>query len=272
MLPMRSSFKLITFALGFMTLLGTMAQADYNEFQSGDLSDAANAPTAVVLGKLDTRVSGVLGNGNRDYFRFTVAAGQRINSLRFASLNSTDELATIALQKGTVWSAGNKTSQMLGFALVGPDEVGKPLMGISSERPLLPGDYTIWLQQAGANADFALVLGHQAILSTRGTLKTFYSIKGRPSARQYILVKGTCLRGNVIVQAPVGYEVSTTNLPGNQGWGKTAAFASVGGELSETKLFIRFYPLSRSGAFTGRIELTSQGAIKLEQAVRGLAK
>ena len=255
--------KLLACLLAGFMFHGSAGWADYDELLNGDLSDTPLQPTLLRLGNRDTRVSGTLGNGNRDYFTFTVEEGKRINSVQLANLASNDELAWIALQRGTLWSAGARTSQMVAFQLLGPDEVGKLLLGITSRRPLLPGNYTISLQHAGAPSDFALIIGYEPLLSTSATLKTFFTWGGRPSTAQYIILQGTGLRSRVTAKAPFGFEVSVDNKT----YGKSASFDPLGGDLRRAKLFVRAAPLNRLGNISGRLEITSEGAQKLQRPV-----
>ena len=213
--------KLLACLLAGFMFHGSAGWADYDELLNGDLSDTPLQPTLLRLGNRDTRVSGTLGNGNRDYFTFTVEEGKRINSVQLANLASNDELAWIALQRGTLWSAGARTSQMVAFQLLGPDEVGKSLLGITSRRPLLP------------------------------------------STAQYIILQGTGLRSRVTAKAPFGFEVSVDNKT----YGKSASFDPLGGDLRRAKLFVRAAPLNRLGNISGRLEITSEGAQKLQRHV-----
>jgi hypothetical protein len=236
--------------------------ANYDEFQAGELSDAASQPTKVELGISQTRISGMLGGGDRDHLTFTVAPGKKISSVQLARFNSNNDLALVAIQRGASWTAGNRTSQMLGQQLLGPDEIGRPLLGISPDRPLLPGTYTMWLQQAGGASEFTVLVGYQPTLSTRGSFINF-----RPMVAQKILISGSSLQGSVLVKAPPGFEVSLSNRPNS--WAKSLSVPPASSELPTTALFVRLPWNSRSGAFTGNVELSSPGATTVKRPISG---
>jgi hypothetical protein len=259
----RLSYSLFVAALALTWVGPRHVFANYDEFQAGELSDAAGQPTKVELGISQTRISGILGGGNRDYLTFTVQPGKKISSVQLAHFNSNNDLALVAIQSGASWTAGNKTSQMLGQQLLGPDEIGRPLLGISLDRPLLPGNYTMLLQQAGGASEFTILLGYQPTISTRGNFITF-----RPRIAQKILVSGSSLRGDVLVKAPPGFEVSLSNYPNT--WAKTATIRTpASGELPVTNLFVRLPLNSRSGFFTGNVELSSPGATTVRRSING---
>ena len=139
------------------------------EVVDGDLSGDGNAPTTVPLNVGGNIVSGSSANFDADYFSVTVPTDHVLDAMLLFDYVSQDGVAFGALQEGAAFTAGNDTSQMLGYAHFGPgddDSIGSDLLddfalgagAIGFSQPLSSGTYTFWVQQAGPNTDYALNL------------------------------------------------------------------------------------------------------------------
>jgi len=139
------------------------AAATYSEGVKGDFSNSGLAPTAfdVALGNniIEGRTGRVDGNIDRDYFTFTLAAGQALESIIFTG-GSSIGLSFIGVQSGnqvTVSPSAADATGLLGWyhystADIGADilaEMGLPMAGSTGfTGPLGPGTYSFWIQEA----------------------------------------------------------------------------------------------------------------------------
>ena len=145
----------------------TAGAFSYNENVDGDLSDDRLAPTALVAAKgSNTLTAGSVG-GDVDYVRVSLPAGFALASLVLDAFTSTDDVAFLGLQKGTIFSVtpSNATAgDLLGYThfgsgpLAGGATVGNDMLddiAIAQDAqgflpPLHDDDYTFWIQQLGA--------------------------------------------------------------------------------------------------------------------------
>jgi len=140
------------------------AAVTYSESKTVDLSSNGLSPTALALSLGDNIIEGWTGrfegNIDRDYFTFTLAANQALESITFLDGN-TIGLSFIGVQSGnqvTVSPSAADATGLLGWyhyskaADVGTDildNMGIPMAGSTGfTGPLGPGTYSFWLQEA----------------------------------------------------------------------------------------------------------------------------
>jgi hypothetical protein len=157
-----------------------LAAVSYDETASGDLSNSRSTPTIVSFGLGDNIVSGASGQANsvidRDYFTFTLAAGQQLNAIEVLTGTTSigpGTLSFIGIQSGTqmtVDPASFSATGLLGWTHYGPGDIGTDIlgeMGIGAGAtgftpPLGSGSYTVWVQEANvgtANYRFNFLVG-----------------------------------------------------------------------------------------------------------------
>ena len=162
----------IRISLAFLVLticISTVASAQttFDEATDGDLGDPTDG-TSTILGILGfgvNTVSGTLDNDfgpnglDRDAFIFTVAQGQQLDSLSFASLNGGGHFYALSNRDTAV--STNSGGDNYYSSLIGDDSVGINLLngtvndsgGSGGTGPLAAGDYTFWFQET----DFSIV-------------------------------------------------------------------------------------------------------------------
>jgi hypothetical protein len=136
----------------------TVTPLDSSETALGDYSNSTSAPTSISLGTATKLVAGTIA-GEADYLTFTVPAGYRMNGLNLKYFSyTTDQVAFLALDSGNVWSAGQTTTEMLGFSHFGTADLNTDLLTkMNVAGSYLPsGDYTLWVQQLGAANTYVL--------------------------------------------------------------------------------------------------------------------
>ncbi len=155
------------------TLTATiLADATYEEASLGDLSNSATAPTEIALDGETLTVSGSVQSGSagdtRDYFTFTVPAGQNLVAMNLVSYadgttGQTGNRGYVMIDDGStsVVPSFSTTQQFLGgshlLRSLFVDESVNMLTRMSAGTaggtgftlPLGPGDYTINVQQTG---------------------------------------------------------------------------------------------------------------------------
>lgn len=135
-----------------------------NEALAGDLSDDANAPSAIPLADGSNVIEGVvnLSNdvvaGDRDFFTVNVPSGRAITSVDLLRWDP-DNLGFVALNDGTTGfvPGGGTSGQFLAGILVAASDVGDNLLdrfvdssvtqNSLSQAELPAGDYTFVVQQ-----------------------------------------------------------------------------------------------------------------------------
>lgn len=138
----------------------------FDESVLGDFSDDRFAPTFLDF-QLGSNIvtnqvvdSGIPGVGDRDYYTFTLGAGQSIDSITLLSstnpLGGNDSIAFIGLAFDGVFDFDPDTfagSGLEGFVLSGADVVGNNILGDLSEglSSLEAGSYSLWIQQTGSD-------------------------------------------------------------------------------------------------------------------------
>lgn len=138
----------------------------YDEAVDGDLSNDRFNPTAFNLTEgvsvftMDV-IDSDSPNGDLDYFTVSIGAGLSIDSVTLVSstnpIGGFDPTAFIALQLGTqvtVDPAAPDPSPLAGFVIGSPPTIGTnilPDLAGASGPTLGAGDYSLWVQQTGAD-------------------------------------------------------------------------------------------------------------------------
>lgn len=160
---MKTSVSIVTLVASAGVVLAGPSNL-FDEAVLGDFSDDRFAPTFLDFGLGSNIVtsSASLSNdpdfGDRDYYTFTLEAGESIESINLLSaINPTggfDSVAFVGLAFDSIFDFDpniNSGPGLVGFALTTPDLVGTDLLGALSGGldTLGPGDYSIWYQQTG---------------------------------------------------------------------------------------------------------------------------
>jgi hypothetical protein len=151
---------------------------NYDESVQGDLSTSPGVPTHISLTLGDNEIHGSTGRQvtggpvDRDFFEFTIPAGQQLTSitpLRGTTFAGAGSLSFIGLVSGSNFGATVPTTAggLLGYHHYGPSEIGTDILddigtgagSIGFSAPLGPGNYAIWIQEtavASVNYGFNL--------------------------------------------------------------------------------------------------------------------
>ena len=158
---------IIALAAGLLSLPSlSSAQTVYDEAIDGDLSDDNLAPTALLfnVGQNDVIATSTNSPLDRDFWWFTVGAGQQLDSIELIDYQSTDtagnQVSFMAVEAGTQVTSVNSAASLLGSALIGTDSadagIGQDVLddlgeagfgGSGFTGPLGPGAYTFWHQE-----------------------------------------------------------------------------------------------------------------------------
>ncbi|HMP72175.1 MAG TPA: fibronectin type III domain-containing protein [Kiritimatiellia bacterium] len=104
------------------------------------------------------------------------------------------------------------------------------------------------------------------VITVTGSLSSFGNVAvSSMSSEQTYSVSGIRLRGNLVVTAPTGFQVS---LSSGSGFGASVSLTPSGGTVGSTTIYVRFAP-GTTGAFSADIEHTSTLAVTKTQAVSG---
>ncbi len=135
-----------------------------DEAITGEFSEDRNAPTALVAGPIDNRISGEVGDGSRDYLTIHVPEGQQLAGIVLEEFVSTDDRAFLGMQAGTVFTeppTGANAANLLGYVLFEASQLGTDVLDdmnrddtIGFTTPLPSGDYVFWIQQLNATTDY----------------------------------------------------------------------------------------------------------------------
>lgn len=167
----------------------------FDEAVLGDFSDDRFAPTffdfslgsnIVTNSVVDSDIPGV---GDRDYYTFSLAAGESIETITLLSATNpaggNDATAFVGLAFDSIFDFDPDMFTgpgLAGFVLTAPDLPGTNILGELSGglTSLGEGDYTLWIQQTGSDLtelsiDFNVVpapatsaiLGSMALIATR---------------------------------------------------------------------------------------------------------
>ncbi len=106
-----------------------------------------------------------------------------------------------------------------------------------------------------------------AITVTGTPLQAFNSQPGTPSAEQIYTVSGSLLTDDIMISAPLDFEISTTS---GTGFGSSLTLTQSGGIVTDTDIYVRFNRITE-GTSSGDITHTSPGATQQDVAVSGAA-
>ena len=142
--------------------LAVQAVPVYDEGLDGDLSNDANAPTAVAFGVGSNQVIGSVTASSgevRDYLTFTIGAGQSLTGIILDAYTPFDTTFQALSSGGTSFVPSGSTqglflgSSHLNGGSVGGDALALmaalPFGGVGFSTPLGPGTYTYLIQQTG---------------------------------------------------------------------------------------------------------------------------
>ncbi len=157
---MRRAAFLIAFTVLSATRLASAAEI-YNEATSGDLSNDRLAPTPLSVALGSNTVTATSLSGDREYFRFTVPPGRRLNAIVNVASNGTRSF--LGMQNGTVFTetpTAPVAANLLGYshfgnadATVGTDILDNMAASNGYFTGGLPaGDYVFWSQETGSVA------------------------------------------------------------------------------------------------------------------------
>jgi len=134
------------------------ASTIWDESVDGPLSTAPESPTPLTVGVGTNSIIATIQGANLDYFSFTLAPGQSLESFLLASYASSDPVSWIGLQAGAAWTAGDNVGSMIAQQHFGTANIGTNLLGIIPAAPLAAGTYTVRAQQLGAATAYQLDL------------------------------------------------------------------------------------------------------------------
>jgi hypothetical protein len=100
---------------------------------------------------------------------------------------------------------------------------------------------------------------------TTGTLSSFSTPQGTPSAEQSFTVSATNLTANLVITPPTGYQVSLTS---GSGFAATVSLTPSTGTVNTTTIFVRMTGAT-VGSFSGNVAAASTGATTQNVAVTG---
>lgn len=135
--------------------------ASYSESVNGDMSGDRLVPSSLALDLGSNTISGSTLLGDIDYLTIHVPDNALLASLTLTAFGSIDDLAFIAIQSGTVFTEpdlGTDVANLLGWAHFALP-LGQDFLQIMGSGPgaigyvgaLPAGDYTLWIQQTGAD-------------------------------------------------------------------------------------------------------------------------
>ena len=102
-------------------------------------------------------------------------------------------------------------------------------------------------------------------ISVTGSLTSFATTTGSPSAAQSFSASGASLTGNITVTAPTDYEVSLDN----SAFSSSVTLPQVSGTVASTSVYVRIAATAPVGNPAGQVTLTSTGATSQNIAVTG---
>lgn len=236
-----------------LSTFATIVFADsvYDEAGQGDLSGDRNTPSLFTLTLGQNRLSATSGQGDREYVTIHVPPGQQLEHLVVASYVSNDATAFVGIQAGTVFTEPNinpDPTHLLGWTHFGPgannvgtdilDDIGVGANAAGFTPPLASGDYTLWLQQAGATTTtYALdfMVGPTVKVDTynEATDGDLANDRQHPITRTLVtggnVISATSVRGDLEylhVRVPLGQQLTAMLLTAYQAT-DNVAFAAI---------------------------------------------
>lgn len=130
--------------------------------------------------------------------------------------------------------------------------------------------YLIQASKAGYNTHITdtVSISSTPTISVTGSMGNFVQGIGTPSASQSYIVSGSSLTNNLIITAPVPYEISTNGSTWNTSNSPLAFTRDANGNIPNTTVFVRLNAVV-AGTYGGNIIHTSQGADTVKLSVAG---
>jgi len=99
-------------------------------------------------------------------------------------------------------------------------------------------------------------------ITVTGSLASFTTVSGTPSAAESVIVTGADLQGDITATAPAGFEVSGDGVA----FAATATFPAPSGTVLGS-LYVRVAAAAAAGSLTGNVQLTSASATRVDVPV-----
>jgi len=162
-----SAIAAVAALLAVTASAAAQAATVWNESVAGDFSNLGTAPTVLALGVGPNLIIGSTGRVggvvDRDYFSFTVPAGQQLDTLTVmpgTTALGVSGLSFIAIQFGgqvTVNPTGGSPAGLMGYWHFGANDIGSDILGVMGTSPgaggfitpLPAGPYAFWVQDTG---------------------------------------------------------------------------------------------------------------------------
>jgi HYR domain/Secretion system C-terminal sorting domain len=149
----------------------------------------------------------------------------------------------------------------------GPGSFG-PLTGLRAAL----NNQANWISTNGAPPGFTLPTACNylqllvPVVNITGTpLSAFTTCSGTPSAEQNFVVSGSALTGDIVINAPAGFEISITS---GSGFASALTLTQSGGGVANTTIYVRL-SAAASGTPSGNITVASTGVTTQNVAVSG---
>jgi hypothetical protein len=113
-----------------------------------DASGNPLQPSVLASGLQTYVVHGVVLRGDADHVRWEVPQGQMLMSFKLVHYAS-DDFASYALQRSTVFDAGMDTTRLLAFGQIGPSDLNRNVLAITGPEGRGEGPMTLRFQQNG---------------------------------------------------------------------------------------------------------------------------
>ncbi|XAL98434.1 PEP-CTERM sorting domain-containing protein [Phycisphaeraceae bacterium D3-23] len=160
-------FVLAAFGTLGLVMHNGASAANYVEAIDGDLSGDETSPTAIALDLGANTITGTTIDSplDRDFFSFTIGAGQSLDSLVLTSFTGDppSNEAFMAVDDQFGFDSLFDTSDFLGTTLIGLGDVGTDALdllgatefgGDGFTGPLGEGTYTFWFQETGGPTSY----------------------------------------------------------------------------------------------------------------------
>ncbi|MFN5439833.1 MAG: beta strand repeat-containing protein, partial [Bacteroidota bacterium] len=132
------------------------------------------------------------------------------------------------------------------------------LLVVSGKESTYTGNQTVGISSDPVDDALNDVLRLTPIITLSGTLSPFSTCSGTPSATQTLTVSGSSLSSSITVNAPAGYEISTTGNVNT--FTSTLTFAASSGSVTTTTFYIRLKSDATNSA-SGDISASSTDAV-----------
>jgi hypothetical protein len=103
-------------------------------------------------------------------------------------------------------------------------------------------------------------------ISVAGSYGAFTACYGNVSSEQAVIASGQYLIANITVNAPAGFEISTTS---GSGFGDSLTLTPTGGTVASTYIFTRLKSTNAVGSYSGNVSFASTGATTQNASVSG---